>query len=78
MSICCDPYHVDNALALWQDIFLKVTSANVSHNRKLQRAVILAHDSSDILLITELPLTEPLDVKKLLRSLVAELHVFNA
>ena len=78
MSVCCDPYHVDNALTLWQDIFLEITSANVSHNRKLQRAVILANDSPDILLITELPLTEPLDVKKLLRSLVAELHVFNA
>ena len=78
MSICCDPYHVDNALALWQDIFLEITSANISHNRKLQRTVILAHDSSDILLITELPLTELLNVKKFLRSLVAELHVFNA
>ena len=78
MSVRCDPYHVDNALALWQDILLEITSANVSHNRKLQRAVILAHDSSDIFLITELPLTEHLDVKKLLRSLVAELHVFNA
>ena len=78
MSVRCDPYHVDNALALWQDIFLEITSANISHNRKLQRAVILTNDSSDILLITELPLTEPLDVKKLLRSLIAELHVFNA
>ena len=77
MYIGCNSDQINRALTLRSDIFLVITSSDISHNSNLKVSIIITHNCTDILIITELPLTELVHIKQFLVSLVAEFHIIH-
>ena len=78
IDVCCHTYHIDHAVFSINDIFFVIAAAYICHDRNFQIRVVISHDRTDIVFITEFPLAEFIDIEHILRCLIAEFHIVNA
>ena len=77
MRVGGDADAVEHALFGWQDVGLVVGLAGIGHGGELERAVVVADDSAQIVLIAEFPVAVFLAGKLVLGGFVAKFHVVD-
>ena len=75
VNISSNPYQVHRTVFFIQNIFLEIASSYIRHNRNFHIRLVISYHRTDILVITEFPLSEFPDVEQFLGCLIAEFHI---
>src|SRR5665648_261206 len=77
MDIAGNPHHINCTICSHRNI-IQIDATNICHGRQFQFGIILAYDSSQILVCTKLPGSNFVPAKCFFTADVANFHIVNA
>ena len=72
-----NPDQINRTVAALADVALEITSSDVRHDGDLQIGVVVPYDAVNILIGRELPFSELLRIKQILRCAVTDFHIID-
>ena len=72
-----DAHQINRAILFVENILFVIASAHISHDADLHIRLVFSHNGTDILIVTEFPLTKLVYVKHFFGRLVTKLHIIH-